>query len=75
MQLPSETIQSLNVYERDGWICGLCGLPVDDYLTYPDPRSASLDHVTPLSLGGSHMLENVQLAHLGCNVQKGARVA
>lgn len=62
------------VYERDSWECGLCGEPVDSGLEYPDPLSASLDHVVPLSLGGAHSLENVQLAHLSCNVRKGARV-
>ena len=33
------------------------------------------DKNLPLSRGGSHTPGNVQLAHLGCNVAKGARVA
>ena len=70
----AESINHREVYERDGWMCGLCAEPVDGSLAWPDPRSASLDHVTPLSLGGAHVLANVQLAHLGCNVEKGARV-
>jgi 5-methylcytosine-specific restriction endonuclease McrA len=63
------------VFERDGWTCGLCSEPVDPALSWPDPQSASLDHVLPLSRGGSHTMANVQLAHLGCNVEKGAAVA
>ena len=63
-----------DVYERDGWVCGLCSESVSPDVAYPDPLSASLDHVVPLSLGGAHSLENVQLAHLSCNVRKGARV-
>ena len=63
------------VFDRDGWVCGLCAEPVSRNATYPDPLSASLDHVIPLSRGGSHSLDNVQLAHLACNVSKGARVA
>ena len=61
------------VFERDGWVCGLCDESVPRDAVWPDPLSASLDHVVPLSRGGAHSLENVQLAHLSCNVRKGAR--
>lgn len=71
-QVPSESIAPYEVFERDGWVCGVCERPVDRSLTHPDPASASLDHVIPLSKGGGHVLENVQLAHLVCNVRKGA---
>lgn len=36
--------------------------------------SVSLDHVVPLSQGGAHDPANVQLAHLTCNVRKGAQL-
>lgn len=62
-----------DVFERDGWLCGLCDEPVSPDAVYPDPFSPSLDHVVPLSRGGAHSLENSQLAHLRCNVRKGAR--
>lgn len=74
LNLPAETILPLDVYERDEWVCGLCSLPVDRSLIYPDPSSPSLDHITPLSIGGHHVMGNVQLAHLSCNVRKGNRV-
>ena len=61
------------VYERDGWVCGICGDPIDPALRFPDPGSATLDHRRPLSRGGSHTLDNVQAAHLTCNASKGAR--
>lgn len=70
-----EDIRPIDIYERDIWLCGLCLTPVDPDSRYPDPRSASLDHVQPLSLGGAHTYENVQLAHLSCNLSKGNRVA
>lgn len=69
-----EDIQPLDIYERDIWLCGLCDKPVDPAVSWPDRSSASLDHIVPLSKGGTHTYENVQLAHLSCNVSKGNRV-
>lgn len=60
------------VYERDGWVCGICTEPVDREASWPDPLSASLDHVMPVSRGGTHSPDNAQCAHLICNVRKGA---
>ena len=64
-----------DIFERDGWACGICAEPVSPDLAYPDPMSASLDHIVPLSKGGTHAAENVQCAHLVCNLRKGARAA
>lgn len=58
---------------RDGWTCHLCDKPVDPALSYPDPMSASRDHVLPISLGGIDEAENVRLAHWICNSRRGAR--
>ena len=60
------------IFERDGGLCQICGKSMDG--VWPEPLSPSLDHVIPLSLGGAHAPENVQLAHLRCNVSKGARL-
>jgi len=60
--------------DRDGADCGLCGEPVELSLRFPHPMSPSVDHVVPWSLGGSHDLANLQLAHLSCNCRKGNRV-
>lgn len=59
------------IFERDGWVCGLCGESVDRDASWPNPEAASLDHIIPLSLGGPHEPGNVQLAHLRCNWRKG----
>ena len=56
--------------EKCNWVCGICSLPVDKTLKYPDPLSASLDHIIPVSKGGGHTTSNVQLAHLLCNLKK-----
>lgn len=67
-----ESIDPRDVFERDGWICGICGTKVSRRLKYPHPRSASLDHIRPLAEGGTHTLGNVQCSHLACNLNKGA---
>lgn len=65
-----EPINNMMVFERDGWICGICALPVDQTLKWPDPMSATLDHKIPLSKGGSHTYRNVQCSHARCNIVK-----
>lgn len=69
----AESIDRDEVGDRDGWRCGLCSHRVDRTLKYPNPQSASLDHIEPLSVGGKHVLRNVQISHLACNVAKGNR--
>ena len=69
----AESFSYREVFERDGWVCGICCEPVDSALEYPHPMSKSLDHVVPLSRGGSHSRGNAQLAHLSCNLRKGDR--
>ncbi len=66
-----EHFHSQEIYERDKWVCGICGEVVDRELKYPDLLSPSLDHVLPLSKGGAHTRENCQLAHFICNSRKG----
>jgi len=70
-----ESFTFLEIAERDGWVCGLCSAPVVRELRYPDPHSPTIDHVIPLAKGGPHTRGNVQLAHLRCNISKGARTA
>jgi hypothetical protein len=68
-QVPCEVIVPMVVFEENKWICQLCFKPVDKTLKHPNPLSASLDHIIPLSKGGSHTRGNVQLTHLKCNVK------
>lgn len=61
---------------RDGTDCGICHQPIDMTLARADGLDCpSVDHVLPRSLGGSHEPENLQLAHLVCNMRKSDRVA
>jgi hypothetical protein len=58
------------IFEKGGWICGVCGQAVDKYLIWPDPMSASVDHIKALSKGGTDTADNIQCAHLSCNSAK-----
>lgn len=59
-----------SIFDRDNWTCKLCGCKVNKFEAYPSNQSASLDHIVPLSKGGTHTPGNVQLAHLICNLKK-----
>ena len=69
----NEHIVRREIFDNCHWLCGICRQPVDKNLKYPHPMSASLDHIIPLSKGGKHSKDNVQLAHFSCNSKKGAR--
>lgn len=69
---PVDNITPIDVFNRDKWICGICGQKVNPLLEYPHELSPSLDHIIPLAEGGTHTWDNVQLAHFICNSVKGA---
>lgn len=60
------------IFLRDNWVCGICGRKINKRLKYPNPLSASIDHIIPLSKGGNDNPVNVQASHLRCNVGKNA---
>lgn len=71
----SEPLLNLaDIAARSEWRCGLCGLPVDRDRRHPDPQAPSLDHIEPLARGGTNDPDNIQLAHLRCNVRKRDRI-
>lgn len=61
------------LYRRDGDSCGICGEAVDMSLRHPDLMCPTVDHVIPVSRGGTHDPSNLVVAHLTCNVTKQAR--
>lgn len=71
----AERFTSREIFERDGWTCQICGLQLDPAIKFPDNRSASIDHIVPISQGGQHTRANVQAACMGCNRSKGGRMA
>lgn len=70
-----ETFGPKEIFERDGWRCGICRKRIAKRLRHPNPMSASLDHKVPLSKGGHHSRSNVQASHLRCNLRKRTAVA
>ena len=61
-----EYVDHAVVWDRDGGICYLCGLPAD-------PDNWHLDHVKPLVLKGEHSYANTAVSHPVCNQRKGGR--
>jgi len=59
------------LFYRDKGICQLCQEPIDLRLEYPSQWSLSIDHVLPVSKGGTNLLSNLQSTHLICNVRRG----
>jgi predicted nucleic acid-binding Zn ribbon protein len=62
-----------DIYKRDGWKCQICLKPIQPSLRFPDPNCASIDHIIPVSMGGTNRPENLQASHLRCNVSLGNR--
>ncbi len=69
----SVTLQKL--IERDGLHCAICGEMCDpndhSWSEYSGPMYPSIDHIIPMSKGGGHVWDNVQVAHIICNSEKG----
>jgi len=66
----SRDVNLTYLIERDGGRCGLCHKLVRDK---KGPMRPSIDHIIPLSRGGTNTLDNVHLAHYRCNLSKGNR--
>jgi len=52
------------IFQRDGYACTVCGSRSD----------LTIDHVHPVSLGGSNDLSNLRTLCRSCNSAKGARL-
>src|SRR5699024_10821280 len=58
------------IMDRDGTKCYLCGNNVDELAHFTDDYYPTIEHVTPISKGGTHTWSNVKLAHRICNAYK-----
>jgi len=60
------------IFERDGWRCHICDRKVRRKAHWSHPLSPTIDHLVPLSKGGSDSPENVACAHRECNTKRNA---
>jgi 5-methylcytosine-specific restriction endonuclease McrA len=51
-------------------VCAICGGEVLKNVGKYHPLSANIDHIYPKSEHGSDSMENLQLTHRKCNMQK-----
>jgi endogenous inhibitor of DNA gyrase (YacG/DUF329 family) len=58
------------IFKRDSGICQICLVAVNFDAYYLERFAATLDHIIPKALNGSHEPENLQLAHRWCNSVK-----
>ena len=64
----------LAIFERDRWICQICGRRTPKKLMGKRaPNAPELDHRIPMAAGGGHIWENLQCACHKCNLSKGSR--
>jgi 5-methylcytosine-specific restriction endonuclease McrA len=70
-KLPPPSLGNYKVREmygrRDGWTCQLCGGGIPQLPVVNDSHNLSIDHVRPVSAGGTDHPSNVRAAHQACN--------
>lgn len=75
--IPGITLKK--VVARDGLRCAICGGMCDwndhTWSSCSGPLHPSIDHIIPMAKGGPHIWENVQVAHVMCNSEKGDKVS
>ena len=76
-----EDISLNDVFIKYHGICYLCGGKCDIHavrvvngIPHPLGDYPSREHIIPLSKGGLHTWDNIQLAHIRCNASKGVKL-
>lgn len=72
---PDLSINLFSLFKRDDGICKLCGRMTRFTGDIQSEEYPSIDHIIPISKGGKHEWNNVQLAHRGCNDLKSDKIA
>lgn len=60
------------ILRRDHYMCMICGRPLDMNAKPGSRWAPSVDHIVPVSLGGTDHPENLRAAHFGCNSSRQA---
>lgn len=66
-------VNRLEIFQRDRWRCYRCGCRLLKTASIPNPRTATLDHLVPLTRDGTHEPANVRACCYACNLSKGNR--
>lgn len=69
-----DDIDHLTLFELHGWMCWVCKEEINKFLRFPHFMAATVEHIIPLSKGGTHTWDNVAPAHAKCNFDKGDRL-
>lgn len=72
-QVPTEMFRNNEIHERDGYRCHICGRKTRPDYKPSHPLYPHLDHIIPISKGGSHTRDNVACCCHECNIKKGNR--
>lgn len=67
-----EAWDRIEIAERDRWVCKICLQPIENMPkeNYRDNMYLNIDHIVPISKGGSDSPENLQATHAICNKSK-----
>lgn len=65
-----DDIDHLILFGLHGWTCGVCLEQINPRLRFPNYRAATVEHIIPISKGGTHTWDNVVPAHAECNFKK-----
>jgi len=71
---PDLSISLSRLYARDNGMCQICGAHLTFSDNYNSDEYPTIDHIMPLSRGGLHAWNNVQLACRRCNTMKGNKL-
>ncbi|MDR2256996.1 MAG: HNH endonuclease [Arthrobacter sp.] len=69
--IPGYARKRKEIEKRDQGTCQICLKPVEADARF-GPLAPTLDHIVPVSHGGSHSIDNLRLAHRICNTTRGA---
>lgn len=66
-------VERERIFGRDKWRCYRCGCALSRTRTVPHPQAPTIDHLVPLTRGGTHEPANVRACCYRCNCIKGNR--
>lgn len=66
--------QAVAIFERDSWLCWICGRLTDIAAAQYSGLFPTLDHVVPVNRGGGDEPENLRCCCFRCNIWKSDRL-